>query len=264
LSQKSAYGCGKLARRLVFLQTLKELLEQQPCQHDAVAATNLELLPIGRERLNHLLGSEETAGSLQALMAVPGLGRVYRSRSRCNGELEVISEYSDLPGGAVRVRQIPARRRIEASRPFASDSQLECCAAPDRRNQLLLEPESGRLVGLALDQGWPQLDELISLLLRDQPLTPLQQQAFAASGQLLLEAPEQRVEPASDLVCPCTGTTGIRLRELSCQGASLEDLKRLTAAGTVCGGCLCRLPLFLKSSLKNPAPSAKIGQLPMR
>ena len=235
---------------------VRELLDRQPCRHDAVAASTLEVLPVGRERLLQLLGSAESSGSLQALLALPGLGRVYRSRQLQNGELAVISEYSDLPGGAVRVRQLSGRRRIEATRPLAEELTSRGCQAPDRRNQLLLEAATGRLLGLQLDQDWPQLAELMGLLLRDEPLTALQIQAFEASGQLLLEAPDQRVEPASQLVCACTGSSGTRLRELGRDCASLADLQRLSGAGTVCGGCLNRLPLFL-----NQPPQARLCRI---
>jgi len=227
------------------LLAVPEALAQKPLRQSAVAATPLEVLPIGQERLRLLLGSVETSASLQALVALPRLGRVYRSRCLLEGELTVVSLYSDLPGGALRVRQMPRRRRIEASRPLPADASLLCCQAPEGHNQLLVERGSGRLLGLSLDQLWPQLDAVMGLLLRDQPLTPLQIQGFEASGQLLLEAPEQRVDPASRLVCACTGTSGSRLRQIGAHCSGLGELQRITGAGTVCGSCLGRLPLFL-------------------
>ena len=223
---------------------VSELIEQQPCRQEAVAETALELLPISRERLRTLLGSGETAAGLQALVALPGLGRVYRRRTVCDGEQAVISDYTELPGGGVRVRQLPGRRRLEATRHLGDGGTAVTWLSPDGANQLLVDP-AGRLLGLAMDQSWPQLGELIGALLRDEPLTPLQLQGFAASGELLLEAAEERVEPGSQLICACTGTSGSRLREVAGQCTGLADLQRLTGAGTVCGGCLNRLPLFL-------------------
>ena len=196
------------------------------------------------------------AASLQALVALPGLGRVYRTRTVRNGELVVISEFSDLAGGALRVSQRLGQGRIEATRLLPAETQLVCCQTPDGRNRLLLEPETGHLLGLELDQGWPQLSELMGLLLRDEFLSPLQRQAFEANGQLLLETPEQRVEAGSQLVCACTGTSGTQLREIARQCATLAELQRRSAAGTVCGGCLNRLPLFL-----SQPPQARLCRL---
>lgn len=235
---------------------VQELMGQQPCRLDAVAETALEVMPISHERLRQLPGSEEFSTSLQALVALPGLGRVYRSRYVRDGEQVIISDYSELPGGLLRVRQIPGRRRIEATRPLAPDSAAQTWLSPDGNNQLLVEPGSGRLLGMAMDQDWPQLSELMGVLLRDMPLTELQLQGFRANGQLLLEAPEERVEAGSQVICACTGTTGTALREASRQCNSLADLQRLTAAGTVCGGCLNRLPLFL-----NQPPEVRLCQL---
>ncbi|MFM7312085.1 MAG: nitric oxide synthase oxygenase [Cyanobium sp.] len=227
------------------LLAVQEVLSRQPFRRDAVASGPVEVLPIGSERLQRLIGREETAASLQALVAVPGLGRVFRTRSLCEGRITVISEYSDLPGGAVRVRQTPGLHRIEATRPLTDGRRLRRCQTPDGRGELLLEEDTGRLLGLALDQSCPQLADLMGLLLRDVPLSPLQWRAFEASGQILLESPEQRVSPASEIVCACTGTTGRALREIGRCCSSLVELQRLTGAGTVCGGCLNRLPLFL-------------------
>ena len=67
-----------------------------------------------------LPGSEEFSTSLQALVELPGLGRVYRSRQIQNGEPAVISDYSGLPGGPLRVLQMPNRRRIEATRSLTN------------------------------------------------------------------------------------------------------------------------------------------------
>ena len=233
-----------------------ELIERRPFRHSAVARSPLEVLPIDRDPLLRLLGREESAASLQALVALPGLGRVYRTRTVRNGELVVISEFSDLAGGALRVSQRLGQGRIEATRPLPAETQLVCCQTPDGRNRLLLEPETGHLLGLELDQGWPQLSELMGLLLRDEFLSPLQRQAFEANGQLLLETPEQRVEAGSQLVCACTGTSGTQLREIARQCATLAELQRRSAAGTVCGGCLNRLPLFL-----SQPPQARLCRL---
>lgn len=224
---------------------VQELIRQQPCQLEAIADTALEVLPISAERLRRLPGSEEFTANLQALVALPGIGRVYRSRYVRDGERVVISDYSELPGGALRVLQIPGRRRIEATRHLSLERPTRSWLSPDGDNQLLVEPGSGRLLGLAMDQSWPQLCQLMGVLLRDVQLTDLQLQGFQANGQLLLEAPEARVEPGSQVVCACTETTGTGLREAARQCANLADLQRLTGAGTVCGGCLNRLPLFL-------------------
>lgn len=224
---------------------VQEAIAQQPFRCDAVAMVPMELLPISRVRLRQLVGDAHTADSLQALIALPGLGRVYRTRRLCDGQITVISDYTDLPGGAVRVRQTPGLRRIEATRALAENRPQQLCQSPDGAVQLLLEQDTGRLVGMALEQGSPQLADLMGLLLRDQTLTSLQWKAFEASGQILIEAPEERVEPASQLICACTGTTGHQLRELAQGCSTLTELQQITAAGTVCGGCLNRLPLFL-------------------
>ncbi|MFM7267395.1 MAG: nitric oxide synthase oxygenase [Cyanobium sp.] len=238
------------------LVAVLELIEMRPFRHSAVARSPLEVLPIDRNRLLRLLGREESAASLQALVALPGLGRVFRTRTVRDGELVVISEFSDLAGGALRVSQRLGQGRIEATRPLPAETQLLCCQTPDGRNRLLLEPATGHLLGLELDQDWPQLSELMGLLLRDESLSQLQRQAFEANGQLLLETPEQRVEAGSQLVCACTGTSATQLREFARHCSTLAELQRLSAAGTVCGGCRNRLPLFL-----GQPPQARLCRL---
>ena len=94
---------------------VQELIGQRPCRLEAVADSAVEVLSISHERLQQLPGSEEFSTSLQALVELPGLGRVYRSRQIQNGEPAVISDYSGLPGGPLRVLQMPNRRRIEAT-----------------------------------------------------------------------------------------------------------------------------------------------------
>jgi nitric oxide synthase oxygenase domain/subunit/ferredoxin-NADP reductase/CRP-like cAMP-binding protein/bacterioferritin-associated ferredoxin len=224
---------------------VEELVAQKPFPYDAIAQTTLELLPIPGERLQLLLGSEVTRCSLQALVALPGLGRVYRHRTVHGGELAVISNYSDVAGGPVRIRQIPGSRRLEATRQLSPQTSVTPWCTPDGVNQLLVESQTGRLLGLAVDQAWPPVSELVALLLRNATLTSLQLEAVQFGGQLLLEAPEARVERGSPLVCACTATSATRLRELAPHCNNLADLQRITAAGTVCGGCLSRLPLFL-------------------
>lgn len=227
------------------LVAVEELAARKPFPYDAIAQTSLELLPIAAERLRSLLGSAVTRCSLQALVALPGLGRVYRHRSVEGGELAVVSDYSDGAGGPVRIRQIPGRRRLEATRQLSPHTPVTACCTPDGVNQVLVESSTGRLLGLAVDQAWPPVGELVALLLRNATLTPLQLEAIQFGGQLLLEAPEARVEQESPLVCACTATTAMRLRQVAPHCSSLADLQRITGAGTVCGGCLSRLPLFL-------------------
>ena len=226
---------------------LQDLIAQQPCTLEAVAATALEVLPISHERLKRLQGCavDALSSNLQALIALPGLGRLYRSRYRIDGEQAVISDYTELPGGALRVLQVPGRRRVEATRSITAATASRPWRSPDGTSELLVEISSNRLLGLATHQDWPQLSDAMTLLLQDIPLTELQLKGFAANGQLLLEAPEERVETGSQMVCACTGTTGTALREATRRCNSLVELQTHTAAGTVCGGCLNRLSLFL-------------------
>ena len=101
-----------------------------------------------------------------------------------------------------------------------------------------------------MDQNWPRLSDLMGVLLRDIPLTAMQLQAFSASGQLLLEAPEEQIEGGSHMICACTGTTSTALREAAQHSDTLAGLQQLTAAGTVCGGCLHCLPSFLNQAIE--------------
>ena len=228
---------------------VQELIGQRPCRLEAVADSAVEVLSISHERLQKLPGSEEFSTSLQALVELPGLGRVYRSRQIRNGEPAVISDYSGLPGGPLRVQQIPNRRRIEATRSLAN-AETRHWQSPDKQNELLVEASSGRLLGLAMHQDWPHLSDLMGVLLRDIPLTAMQLQAFSASGQLLLEAPEEQIEGGSHMICACTGTTSTALREAAQHSDTLAGLQQLTAAGTVYGGCLHRLPSFLNQAIE--------------
>jgi len=220
---------------------VQEVNAQQPCRLEAVAETALEVLEISEERLKELEG-------LQALVALPELGRVYRRRAIQDGEPVLVSDYSELPGGALRVLQSPRSRRVEATRSLNDADRGTIWTAPDGRSQLLMATDGGRLLGLALDQDAPQLSALMHRLLRDIPLTELQLQGFRATGQLLLEAADEQLEPNSQIVCACTGTTGSALRDAARHCQNIDELQRLSSAGTVCGGCLNRLPLFLNQA----------------
>jgi nitric-oxide synthase len=233
---------------------VEEVQAQRPYPLEAIAETALEVLEVSHERLNQLEG-------LQALVALPGLGRVSRRRSIRDGELVVVSDYSELPGGALRVMQYPGTRRVEATRNLDDAGQSQTWSSPQGNSQLLIAAEGGRLLGLALEQDAPQLAELMHLLLRDIPLTELQLQGFRANGQLLLEAPEEQLEPSSQMVCACTGTTGRALREAARQCQTLQELQRLSSAGTVCGGCLNRLPLFLNQPAEQRLCTRVVQQL---
>ena len=97
-------------------------------------------------------------------------------------------------------------------------------------------------------QDWPQLSELMGLFLRDIPLQDWQLQGFRANGQLLLEAAEARVKSGSQMICACTGTSGTAMEAAVNQCDSFEEVQELTAAGTVCGGCINRLRMLLHQS----------------
>ena len=227
---------------------VQELLQQQPLRLTAVADVAVELLPITRQRLEQLPDSQDLSARLQALIALPGLGRVYRSCYVRDGEQAVISDYDDVPGGAVRVLHRPSRRRVEATRLLSDGKPGESWSTPDGNNQLLIEPGSGHLLGLAMAQDWPQLSDLMGLFLRDIPLQDWQLQGFRANGQLLLEAAEARVKSGSQMICACTGTSGTAMEAAVNQCDSLEEVQELTAAGTVCGGCINRLRMLLHQS----------------
>ncbi|MFM8604174.1 MAG: nitric oxide synthase oxygenase, partial [Cyanobium sp.] len=63
------------------------------------------------------------------------------------------------------------------------------------------------------------------------------------------------------VVCACTGASGTRLREIGRSCSDLAELQRRTAAGTVCGGCLNRLPLFVQQPPQ--ARLCRIAQAPL-
>ena len=89
--------------------------------------------------------------------------------------------------GAVRVLHRPSRRRVEATRLLSDGKPGESWSTPDGNNQLLIEPGSGHLLGLAMAQDWPQLSELMGLFLRDIPLQDWQLQGFRANGRCCLK-----------------------------------------------------------------------------
>ncbi|MBM5802214.1 MAG: cyclic nucleotide-binding domain-containing protein, partial [Cyanobacteria bacterium K_DeepCast_35m_m2_023] len=224
---------------------LEAVLAGQPFGYEARAETQLELLPLRPERLRMRLGDNPLLDSLQAMHQLPGCGLLYRYRTTHEGHVCFITDYEQLPGGPVRVLQIPQQQRVEATRVAPAAIEPTIWMSPGGRNQLLVHPLDGRLVAFAVDQAWPSLGELMALLLRHAPLDRLQLEAFARSGQLLLEAADQRVSLDTQLICACSNTTATELRAAARSCESLADLQRCTGAGTVCGACLARLPLFL-------------------
>ncbi len=148
---------------------LEAALADQPFGYEARAETRLELLPLRPERLRMRLGENPLLDSLQAMHQLPGCGLLYRYRTTHAGHACFVTDYEQLPGGPVRVLQIPLQQRVEATRVAAAAIEPRAWISPDGRNQLLVHPRDGHLVSFAVDQAWPFLSALMALLLRHTP-----------------------------------------------------------------------------------------------
>lgn len=55
------------------------------------------------------------------------------------------------------------------------------------------------------------------------------------------------VEPSSEVMCECSGTTRGQIFDLVMQGKDLDAISRWTGALTGCGGCDSDIELFVRA-----------------
>lgn len=228
---------------------VNELVEQGTHPLTATAVTSSELLTLDHATLQELRARPGALGTdLQSLAGarnIVGLGMAYRYVARVDGASCLVTDFRQPDGRAVRVRHFPVTGRTEAACSTASHENVNAIFSPDGQSMLLVNPEGGPLMGLSASHDWRELAKAMGLLLRGEDVKPLQIDAFRASGELLLEDAAYRATGGAEIVCACTHTTAAQLRAVARQCQRVDDLCRLTGAGTVCGGCRDRLPVFL-------------------
>ncbi len=234
---------------------MTELVENASRPVTAMAAAPSELLVLDESTVIALRERPGALGTdLQSLAGVrpmEGLGMAYRYVARVDGASCLVTDYRQPDGRGVRVRHFPVTGRTEAARSLDADDQTTPVFSPDGHSMLMVHPGGGPLMGVSASQDWRELPKAMSLLLRGEPLKPLQIEAFRAAGELLLEDAAYRATGGAEIVCACTHTTAAQLRSVARKCQKLEDLCRLTGAGTVCGGCRDRLPVFLGAHEKT-------------
>ena len=230
----------------------RTLLDRKCHQVNAVARVATELLELDAEALRicraNSTAIDQMLVSLSIMEDMPRIGSVKRHLETSGGTPCIVSQHQLERGASVRVRQYPQQQLTIAG---SVDSMTEANAtitSPDGRSVLVLEEKSGQLLGVAAPQDWSQLPEAMGLLFRGQSLTPLQIDAFQATGEFLVEDATIRVSSGAEVVCGCTNTTSATLRAAAQGASTVEDLMRRTGAGTVCGGCRGRLKAIIEQS----------------
>lgn len=229
-----------------FLFGDRDVLEGKPRRATAVAAKASEVLLLEGSVLK---AKKDSVGailnSLDYVYKIPQLGSVYRYAGNINGEACFITDYQQANGSPLRVQYFPRLQRTEAMRVLTTNPATEIVTTLDGTSSLLLDAEDSTLYGLVAPEDWQQLSLAMGLLLRGAKLSTLQRQAFVETAHLLVEDETVRAIGGSEVVCNCTSTTASALRLAAKNADTVEELMRLTGAGTVCGGCRGRLPSFL-------------------
>lgn len=122
---------------------------------------------------------------------------------------------------------------------------------------------AGRVIGIVSIGEWSQRAELVTLLRDNRRLLPWQLLRFLLRGDIVSESSNSSVAswPQTALICQCKSLTHADLRRAlpECAGSVIE-LKKITGAGTVCGGCEPLLQNLCGSAepVQRQVPGAKI------
>lgn len=191
-----------------------------------------------------VLAIETVPPGLTAVYALPELGTAYRHVAATDGMSSIITDYRQPRGVTIRVRQTPALKRIEAARLDQRDEDSQFVTGPAGRVTLRLSPDH-RLTGLVVTGDPVDLPDLMGLMLRGGRVADWQASALTATGRWMVEDASQRAAAGSDIVCACTNATAATLRRAAQSADTVDTLMRTTGAGSVCGGCRSKLPLYL-------------------
>ncbi len=99
---------------------------------------------------------------------------------------------------------------------------------------------AGRIVGVVSIGAWPQRAQVLTLLRENRRLFPWQVARFVITGDLQSAVRSDAVAqwPVQTMICQCKSLTRGKLsEELAAGCADVVSLKKITGAGTVCGGC---------------------------
>jgi len=99
---------------------------------------------------------------------------------------------------------------------------------------------AGRVVGVVSIGEWPQRSQVLGWLRDNRRLMPWHVARFVLTGDLHAQGAGESVAdwPASAVICQCKSLTRGQLSaQLEPGCADVVSLKKVTGAGTVCGGC---------------------------
>jgi len=181
---------------------------------------------------------------LTAVYALPELGTAYRHVTVVDELTTIVTEYRQSRGAVVRVQQTPALKRLEAARLDHQREGSQIIAGPAGRVTLRVSDDR-RLTGLVVTGDCADLPALMGMMLRGGHVADWQASALTATGRWMIEEASQRAAAGADIVCACTNATAATLRRASNTADTIDALIRATGAGSVCGGCRSKLPLYL-------------------
>lgn len=226
----------------------KEVISGALRSYNAIASSSGELLEIPKEVFLSLEHNRPEVGTvLKALSFVhdmPQHGTAYRFLGKAEGRNCIVTDYTQVGGRRLRVRYFPNTHTVEAG-TAESEGEVNIVTTPDGSASILLAGRDNRLAGLTARQDWPDLPDVMAVLLRGGALENWQIGALRSDGRWMAEAASERVNSGSEVVCACTNATITHLRLASEGVETVEELMSKTGAGTVCGGCRARLPLVL-------------------
>ncbi len=226
---------------------VKEVMSGSSRAETSVTASNVEVLEVDAEVLKSYIERKGGAGTiltaLESAHELPQFGTVFRSMAQVQGEPCIVSDYRLLNGARVRVRMFPSRSSLEVAKQVAL-GDASTLVSSDGKVVLLVSP-TNELVGIRSSSDWSGLANAMGLVLRSGRLSELQRRAFTSTGELLLESSSLRTASSAEVLCACTNATCATLSVAAKRAKTVEELMKLTGAGTVCGGCRGRLPMFL-------------------
>lgn len=118
-------------------------------------------------------------------------------------------------------------------------AKTESFKTSDAHTREIMLSEDNNLLGVISIGKWEDLETIAKLVYEKSRITPENLIEFFHSGQLGVNLPSVTGEGN---LCECLQVKYQTIKELISKGiTSLKDISKLTAAGTVCGGCKPRI-----------------------
>lgn len=218
------------------------ILRDAPRAATVLARDDLETVSLDgawfREALHDTPELRSLMASLASMYLLPRRGVLTLQTGRLDDRPALTAVYA-LPDGRRVVSTRLAGSAAFTSRVVGAPAATTRVRFEDAGRGLVRElgVVDDRVVDLHAEGEWPQLGEMVGLLLDASPLADWQLALFRERGDISAEAPRPLYENG-EILCACTQTTHGSLQQAIAAGChTLDAVAARTGATLVCGGC---------------------------